>query len=58
MKTFPGGITGRSGDMLTLTYTAGEIDFKKVDAAQAASKAGHWITWVLRSWIWNRSARS
>jgi hypothetical protein len=38
MKTFPGGITGRSGDMLSLIYTAGEIDFKKVDSPQAASK--------------------
>jgi hypothetical protein len=38
LATFPGGVTGRAGDMLTLTYPAGEIDFKKVDTAQAATK--------------------
>jgi hypothetical protein len=38
IKTFPGGKAGKKGDLLTLTYTAGEIDFKKVATAQAPSK--------------------
>jgi len=38
MKAFPGGVAGKAGNTLTLTYTAGIIDFNKVGSAQAASK--------------------
>jgi hypothetical protein len=38
LKTFPGGVSGTSGNLLTLTYGPGQIEFEKVAEAKAATK--------------------
>lgn len=38
IKTFPGGVAGKSGKLLTLTYGPGQIEFEKVATAKAATK--------------------
>jgi hypothetical protein len=37
LKTFPGGTAGKMGNMITLKYTAGEIDIVKAASPQAPS---------------------
>ncbi len=37
-KTFQGGVSGKAGNLLTLTYGPGQIEFEKVASAKAATK--------------------
>jgi hypothetical protein len=38
VKTFPGGVSGTSGNLLTQTWGPGQIEFEKVSEAKAATK--------------------